>query len=107
MSKMLCPFCTLPNLGADPNGSPCWLLRVIGRLLRLVLRRQPRQTVVDAVSGCCDTWLHVPIAVVNFVEFQPVRDLLGREGAFQVLLVGKHKDDGILHLAVCDDSVEL
>lgn len=72
------------------------------------MARQPCQALEDALTRGRAAWLHLPRVISGYpVQLQHVRDVLWLQRAANVLLVGKHKQQCILHLAVLDDAGEL
>lgn len=51
--------------------------------------------------------MDIPSPVLHLDESKLVRDLLRTEGIGQVLLVGKHEQQAVFHLAVRENAVEL
>lgn len=96
MNPRIRVLCTLLDLGRPPRVTS-----------RLVVRGQPGQSLVEAVARRRAGRLDVPIPVTNSSQSQLFLDFVRLHRFRQILFVGKDEDDGVPHLAVVDDPVEL
>mmetsp|Transcript_2779 Transcript_2779/g.10083 ORF Transcript_2779/g.10083 Transcript_2779/m.10083 type:complete len:242 (+) Transcript_2779:67-792(+) len=84
------------------------VLRTPGSLI-LVLdgAGQPVKTLIQALGGGRAGALNVPVALAERVKRQLVRDLRRVHRVREILLVGKHKQDGVAQLILVEHAVQL
>lgn len=75
--------------------------------LRLIIWGKPGQALVESVPCRRTRRLNVPIPISDPRQAQLLLDLVWFHGIWEVLLVGEDEDDGVPHLPVVDDAVEL
>ncbi len=78
-----------------------WILRRIGKVIS-----QPVQALIETSSIRCTAGLHKPLAVGHIREAELLRQLSDRKGVRKILLVGKHKDGGIVQLLLVRHLVQ-
>jgi len=72
----------------------------------LVIRSEPRESLIESVSRGGAGWLDVPVSVSDPRQTQFLLDLVGLHRVRQILLIGEYEYDAVPHLAIVDDSVE-
>ena len=74
---------------------------------RLDVVRQPRETFEDTLAGCRAARYDIPSVILQLPQLKTLLDFLWRHCSGDILLVGKHKQQRLLHFPIEYDAMQL